>query len=137
MKHSKLILTLVVVALLPGCANRMVGKSKSTKVDEQVVTEGMAHDRPLCLLTSPMPEGVEYEHVADSKANSKHYGSDRGLRDYVFDEARKLGGDVVYNWKSWQRVSFWAWAAPAVSASIARLKDRPSFDCLKHGGKLV
>lgn len=122
---------LVLAAALAGCAtNASVHKKPDS------VASKPAHDRAVCLMTGPLPAGIEADFHGAGVSNSHWYGGYAGPKRVLADKARASGVDVVADMQHKQVMGFFAVARPRVEGRAYSLRDPDAFDCLAHGGEV-
>src|SRR5690606_18191894 len=125
------IAVLGLAAVLAGCATNA---SVHKKVDS--VANKPAHNRDVCFMTGPLPEGVDADFLGIGVSNSHWYGGYAGPKRVLAERARATGVDVITEMRHRQVMGFFAVARPRVQGRAYSLKDPAAFNCRAFGGEV-
>ena len=88
----------------------------------------------VCMIKGPLPPNIQFSVVGSVEGSKEFYGSVNEILPLMADEARKLGGDVIINLETHQRVGLWAWAHPVGNGTAIKLGTKTDLNCLAAGG---
>jgi hypothetical protein len=117
--------------VLAGCATNA---SVHKKVDS--VANKPPHNRDVCFMTGPLPEGVDADFLGIGVSNSHWYGGYAGPKRVLADKARATGVDVLTEMQHRQVIGFFAVVRPRVQGRAYSLKDPAAFNCQQLGGEV-
>jgi uncharacterized protein YbjQ (UPF0145 family) len=86
------------------------------------------------MIKGPLPPNIQFSVVGSVEGSKEFYGSVNEILPLMADEARKLGGDVIINLETHQRVGLWAWAHPVGNGTAIKLGTKTDLNCLAAGG---
>lgn len=130
MKKSKMLIALLTVVLLAGCAarsntRRAVDAPKFEQFSGQV-----------CFLNTPLPPTVKATVIGQLDGSKGGYGGMEQVLEAAANEARKSGANLVADVRTGHRLGWTSWAQPIVSGNSYRLDEGETIDCAKLGGTL-
>lgn len=125
------IAVVAVAVVLAGCATNA---SVHKKVDS--VANKPAHNRDVCFMTGPLPDGVDADFLGIGVSNSHWYGGYAGPKRVLANKAREAGVDVITEMRHRQVIGFFAVVRPRVQGRAYSLKDPAAFNCQAHGGEV-
>ena len=117
MNTTRALLSIIVLALLSGCASTSSSVAPYVSASEQ--TTG-----PVFITKSGLPSEVEYEVIGLIKANArKGYDEVDTLYPLLADEARKVGANAVIDVYGGRTVSAFSWASPYTGGTAIKVKN--------------
>lgn len=123
--------------LLALCASLAACAARSTvKLSDPQATKLAPHAGQVCMLRSPLPEGVKHKVVGNINSSKQTYGSVNELLPLMAADARAIGADTVINLNTGQKMGAWAWARPVGTGVAVKLDNPASFNCASAGGEL-
>ncbi|GGY60429.1 hypothetical protein [Pseudoduganella albidiflava] len=125
------IILLALFATLAACAAR-----SNVKLADPQATKLAPHVGQVCMLRSPLPEGVKHKVLGNINSSKQTYGSVNELLPLMAADARAIGADTVINLNTSQKMGAWAWARPVGTGVAVKLEDKGSFNCASSGGEL-
>ena len=121
----------LMAAALMGCSGKSVVQKLKNSSPPLPPYSG-----PLCMLSKPLPAGVESVLLGRVVANQQWYGGYAGVNEKLVNVARSVGADAVVEKQQKMKIGAVAWARPQVWGMAVRLKDPQKFDCVANGGSV-
>ncbi len=128
-----------VLGLLGGCAtSHSVPATQATAAPAASAppasTQYAVPENAVCMIKGSLPANIRFAVVGSVEGSKEFYGSVNEILPLMAEEARKLGGDVIINLETHQRMGLWAWARPVGTGTAVKLANKNDLNCLAAGG---
>jgi hypothetical protein len=128
----RVLMVFLMAGVLVGCGGtKSVVRPWNGSVDPKP-----AHQRDVCMLNIPLPEGIEAELLGRGVANQHWYGGHAAVKAALADVSRRAGADVVADLHYRQKPGPLAVVRPEIWGAVYSLKSPETFDCEALGGAI-